>query len=232
MKTLREIRQAAGLSQERLAELIGSSQPTIQKLETGRMRLTLDYAVRLAPALGVHPDELVATAMAKTAPAANQGAKIARPPRVGDKVHQLFSGGAESLPRATLTGQQALPIMAAARGGIDQEMFLEDGPIDWIDRPAYLKNARSPYGMYVVGESMMPRFRPQQLLHVNPHKPPAPGSGVIVVKKTKAVLVKEFVRHDSAGVVLREYQPRDREFLVSLEELDAIHTVVGLQEPS
>ncbi|AWK87480.1 S24 family peptidase [Azospirillum thermophilum] len=124
-----------------------------------------------------------------------------------------------------------MPVRAAARGGVDQEMFLEDGPIDWIAKPDYLKNARDPYAMYVVGESMMPRFRPAQLLHVNPHKPPAGGSGVVLVKRTRAVLVKEFVRRVPEGVWLREYQPADREFLVPETEIDTLHTVVGLQEP-
>jgi len=78
---------------------------------------------------------------------------------------------------------------------------------------------------------MMPRFRPAQLLHVNPHKPPAAGAGVVVVKRSKAVLVKEFVRRAPEGVVLREYQPADREFIVADEDLDTVHTVVGLQEP-
>jgi len=110
-------------------------------------------------------------------------------------------------------------------------MFLEDGPIDWIERPAYLKNARDPYGIWVVGESMMPRYRPSQIIHINPHKPAAPGAGVVVYKKSKAVLLKEYVRQVPEGTVLREYQPEPRDFLVPSAEIDTIHTVAGLQEP-
>lgn len=228
MRTLREFRQAAGLSQERLAELIGSSQPTIQKLETGRMRLTVDYAARLGPALGIHPDELLRLNSPKPpgpAHAAGPAPTVSGPFHMGAR----YAAPAD-MPASA--GQRALPVLSAARGGVDQEMFLEDGPIDWVVVPDSLKNARDPYGMYVVGESMMPRFRPQQLLYVNPHKPPAPGSGVVVVKKSKAVLVKEFVRRAPMGILVREYQPETREFVIPLEELEAVHTVVGLQEPS
>ncbi len=224
MTTMRELRQAAGLSQERLAELAGTSQPQINKLETGQRKMTVDWAVKLAHPLGVEPAALLGLDLP---PAGTAGGMMPRPARAA--VPPLVRTPATA---AQQPGKSAsMPVRAAARGGVDQEMFLEDGPIDWIVRPDYLKNARDPYAMYVVGESMMPRFRPAQLLHVNPHKPPAPGAGVVVVKRNKAVLVKEFVRRGPEAVVLREYNPADREFAVPLEELDTLHTVVGLQEP-
>ncbi len=220
MTTMRELRQAAGLSQEKLAELAGTSQPQINKLETGQRKMTVDWAVKLAQPLGVEP----AVLLGLDQPAAPVMARPARPALPA--LLRTPPAGAQQAQAAA-----SMPVRAAARGGVDQEMFLEDGPIDWIARPDYLKNARDPYAMYVVGESMMPRFRPAQLLHVNPHKPPAPGAGVVVVKRNKAVLVKEFVRRGPEAVVLREYQPADREFAVPLEDLDTLHTVVGLQEP-
>lgn len=216
MSQLRELRQAAGLSQEKLAELAGTSQPQINKLEAGQRKMTVDWAVKLARPLGVDPTVLLGLSGEGTPPPA-------APPRPAPPVRTVAAAPAQP--------NQAMPVRAAARGGVDQEMFLEDGPIDWIVRPDYLKNARDPYAMYVVGESMMPRFRPAQLLHVNPHKPPAAGSGVVVVKRNRAILVKEFVRRLPEGTVLREYRPADREFLVETQEIDTIHTVVGLQEP-
>ncbi len=218
MTTMRELRQAAGLSQEKLAELAGTSQPQINKLETGQRKMTVDWAVKLAHPLGVEP----ALLLGLDVPAGPPAARSSRP-ALAPLVRTA------SVPQAQAAA--SMPVRAAARGGVDQEMFLEDGPIDWIARPDYLKNARDPYAMYVVGDSMMPRFRPAQLLHVNPHKPPAPGAGVVVVKRNKAVLVKEFVRRGTDAVILREYRPDDREFAVALEDLDTLHTVVGLQEP-
>ncbi|SMH53684.1 Phage repressor protein C, contains Cro/C1-type HTH and peptisase s24 domains [Azospirillum lipoferum] len=219
---MRELRQAAGLSQEKLAELAGTSQPQINKLETGQRKMTVDWAVKLAQPLGVEPTVLLGLDPAPPAPAP------ARPRGGPPPLLRPVPSPSLSSPAAVA---EPMPVRAAARGGVDQEMFLEDGPIDWVAKPDYLKNARDPYAMYVVGESMMPRFRPAQLLHVNPHKPPAAGSGVVVVKRSKAVLVKEFVRRVPDGIVLREYQPDDREFTVADTELDTIHTVVGLQEP-
>lgn len=227
MSTLRELRQAAGLSQEKLAELVGTSQPQINKLEAGTRKMTLDWAVRLGRVMNVDPAALLGLNGS-----ADHAAEYA-----GRRTSTLQPGQSprrdpmQPVPLGAPDPYRSMPVRAAARGGADQEMFLEDGPIDWIPKPVYLQAVRDPYAMYVVGESMMPRFRPAQLLHVNPFKPPAPGAGVVVVKRNKTVLIKEFVRRTPEGIVLREYRPEDREFLVSNEELDTMHTVVGLQEP-
>lgn len=55
---LRDARTAAGLSQQQLADLAGTSQPQIDRLEKGRRRLTKRWATRLAPHVGKTPDEL------------------------------------------------------------------------------------------------------------------------------------------------------------------------------
>ncbi len=58
VKRLRRIRESRKLSQARLAELAGVSQPTVSKLENGDMNATLDKIVAIAGALGVEPQEL------------------------------------------------------------------------------------------------------------------------------------------------------------------------------
>src|SRR5438477_12081611 len=55
---VRRLREERGLSQARLAELAGCSQPDIFRLETGHARTTAEWAERLAPHLGVEPRDL------------------------------------------------------------------------------------------------------------------------------------------------------------------------------
>ncbi|QAY72082.1 transcriptional regulator [Agromyces protaetiae] len=50
---LRERRAAAGLSQERLAELLGVSRQTVISIERGRFDPSLDLAFRIAATFGV-----------------------------------------------------------------------------------------------------------------------------------------------------------------------------------
>lgn len=135
------------------------------------------------------------------------------------------------VPGAVPERDRLIPVRSAARGGNEQEMFLEDGPIDHRPCPVFVAHVRDAYAIYVVGDSMAPMYRPGQLLYVNPHRPPAPGRGIVVTKTNRAVLIKELVRSTNFGLVLREYQPKMREFTVPHEEIAEAHGVVGAEEP-
>lgn len=57
---IRVFREARGLSLDRLAALVGSTNQQISNLETGKRRLTADWLLRLGEALECHPWALVA----------------------------------------------------------------------------------------------------------------------------------------------------------------------------
>jgi transcriptional regulator with XRE-family HTH domain len=59
---IRELRERAGLSQAQLAELVGTTQAEISRLETGERRLTVDWMARIARALMLRPSDLLPTA--------------------------------------------------------------------------------------------------------------------------------------------------------------------------
>lgn len=63
LNRLRELRRAAGLSQQHVADAIGVSKVTISSLERGMMRLDTTYMARIAPVLGVLPVELLPRSM-------------------------------------------------------------------------------------------------------------------------------------------------------------------------
>jgi len=56
---IRELRTAAGMSQQELGNRAGCSKMTISDLERGNMELTLTYMKRIAPALGVAVADLL-----------------------------------------------------------------------------------------------------------------------------------------------------------------------------
>lgn len=56
---LRRLRQARGLTMQQLADASGTSKSQIDKLERGARRLTTDWIVRLAHALGCDPSALL-----------------------------------------------------------------------------------------------------------------------------------------------------------------------------
>lgn len=57
---LRQLREAKGLSQSALAEMIGTTLNMYGKLERGHRRMNMDWLQKLAAALGVGVDEIVA----------------------------------------------------------------------------------------------------------------------------------------------------------------------------
>ncbi len=62
MNRLEEIRTAAGLSRQKLAELVGTTRAQIRRLERDERKLTPDWAARLALHLGVSPAEILFSA--------------------------------------------------------------------------------------------------------------------------------------------------------------------------
>ena len=57
---IKELREAAKLSQPALADLVGCGKSQIVKLERGERRLTVDWMERISKALDVSPAELIA----------------------------------------------------------------------------------------------------------------------------------------------------------------------------
>lgn len=53
-RELKKIREAQGLSQVQLAELIGTKQPAIARLESGRVMPRIDLLQKIAKALNMH----------------------------------------------------------------------------------------------------------------------------------------------------------------------------------
>ena len=51
-KQLRDVRKSQGMTQESLAELVGTKKSNISRLESGRYNPSLDFLVRVAGGLG------------------------------------------------------------------------------------------------------------------------------------------------------------------------------------
>lgn len=242
---LRVLRKKAGLTQAELAEQLGLRQGQIGKLEHPDRRLSMDWIERLAPHLGLTPAEMAAMEAAGDADRVDeledhlsapmrswrpeQRARFVEEAKRHRSREGMYVGADKRVLRAGEV-EDDIPVLSLARGGVAQPMYLEDGPIDWAPRPDYLRRVRDAFAAYMVGESMLPRYRPGQLLFLNPHRPPKSGDGVVVVLTDDAVLIKEWVRQDHGDVVLREYQPEMKEFTVPAANVRVVHTVVGLQE--
>ena len=206
----------AGASQADLARHLGLAPSAVSRMLKGERQMKLLEAVQTAAFLGVSQEEVLRHAGDESAtPPSTEPGRRGRPPRA-----------ASAFPAIR---QDALPIRSAARGGNDQEMFLGDGPIGYTPRPSNLSGVRDAYAIYMIGDSMEPRYIQGWLLHVNPFKPPTRGRDVVVYKKNQAVLIKQFVGWNDDVLVLHQLNP-DETLRIPRDEVAECHLVVGVDQ--
>ncbi|MBV9858737.1 MAG: helix-turn-helix domain-containing protein [Alphaproteobacteria bacterium] len=214
--------ERVGASQADLARHLRLAPSAVSRMFKGERQMKLLEAVQIAAFLGLSQDDVLRHAGEAAAPAPVSG-----PPRRGRPP------GSRSPRPAFSSGLQedvgVVPIRSAARGGIEQEMFLQDGPIGHTPRPANLGGVRGAYAIYMVGDSMAPRYEPGWLLHINPFKPPTRGRDVVVYKTDQAVLIKQFVAWSGENLVLRQLNPPE-ELRIPRRDVLECHLVVGVDQ--
>jgi phage repressor protein C with HTH and peptisase S24 domain len=215
---LHQALQRRGASQADLARHLRLAPSAISRLVSGERQVKALEVVQIALFLGIPADEVLQHAGENvTAPAAESAPRgRGRPPR-------------GAMPATVPQGADLMPIHSAGRGGGDQEMFLGDGPIGYTPRPANLGGVRDAYAIYMVGDSMEPRYEQGWLLHVNPFKPPTRGRDVVVYKRGQAVLIKQFVGWQGDCLVLRQLNP-DETLRIPREDVVECHLVVGVDQ--
>jgi len=207
--------EQAGGTQADLARHLGLAPSAVSRMLRGERQMKLLEAVQIAQFLGVSQEEVLRRAGDATVPPP-EPARRGRPPR-------------SATPHAPLQRQDSMPIRSAARGGNDQQMFLGDGPIGYTPRPSNLAGVRDAYAIYMIGDSMEPRYIQGWLLHVNPFKPPTRGRDVVVYKNDQAVLIKQFISWNDDELVLRQLNPEDT-LRIPRDEVVECHLVVGVDQ--
>lgn len=108
---------------------------------------------------------------------------------------------------------------------------------DYVARPNVLAEVPGAYAVYMVGESMQPRYFPGEILFVHPHKPIRQGDFVVIQLAPEAeggdmeYLVKGYIRQDAKRLQVQEYTPKARQFDIPSGRVLAIHRIVGSIEP-
>jgi len=207
-----------GATQADLARHLRLAPSAVSRMLKGERQMKQLETVLTAGFLGVSVDEVLQHAVAESA----------SPPTI-DLSRPVRGRPPSAAPSRVARSVDMIPIRSAGRGGIDQAMFLEDGPIGYTPRPANLSGVRAAYAIYMVGDSMEPRYEQNWLLHVNPFKPPRHGRDVVVYKKGQAVLIKQFVGWEGDTLVLRQLNPPDT-LRIPRSEVEECHLIVGADQ--
>lgn len=140
---------------------------------------------------------------------------------------------ADLLPPGLL--EQASPIVRSIPAptgtlGAMPVLGADGAPIEETPVPPVLATARERYALYMADSSMAPRYAAGTLLHVAPHKPAAPGRGVVLVLKDGRRLVREWVAAESTYLQVMHYGSESGIENYPAGSVAAVHVIVGTVE--
>lgn len=136
-------------------------------------------------------------------------------------------------PPASFTPSDApkmkIPVLGTALGGPDGFSVDAGQIVEYVPAPQYLDGVFDAYAVYVAGTSMMPRFKPGEILFVHPHLPPSKGDDVIVQLQSNGDihgLVKTYKGRNTTHTICEQYDPAET-LTFKNDKVKSIHVVVG-----
>jgi phage repressor protein C with HTH and peptisase S24 domain len=203
------------------------SQQVVQHLASGR-NTTSRHLLAIAKALNVDVEWLIGgKRLHADAAAANVKGSAANL-----KASRKLAADA---PRMQVAEAQRVPVLGMAECGPDGWSLWNGDVIDTIPRPSNLMGAPRAYAVYIVGDSMEPRYYSGELAHVHPGKPVTIGAFVLVQIRPahdgdapKAV-VKRLIKRSATKLTLEQYNP-PKKFELKNDDIVSIHRVVGSGE--
>jgi transcriptional regulator with XRE-family HTH domain len=145
---VKNARTNKGLSQPELARRVGTTQQTIDKIESGIVKHSR-YLPAIAVELGVSLDRVL---------------------RFRQKGGEVAAIAGHTL----VSGDRDLPVYAATMGSSGVQV-LSSTPVEYVSRPEPLARVRDGYGVIVGDDSMSPEARSGDTALVNSHMPPRVG---------------------------------------------------------
>src|SRR5215467_13000077 len=123
-----------------------------------------------------------------------------------------------------------IPVYGHAVGGKDGEFILSGNEVSEVLAPPSLSHIPDAYAVYVVGDSMEPRYFAGETVFVNPRLPISRGSFVVAQisqghEGKPSAYVKQFVSQDAKRLRLEQYNPK-KSLEFSMSTVVAIHRIV------
>lgn len=196
-KLIQERADASGQDLKSLSVAIGRNQAYLQQFLKRRVpaKLKEDERRKLAALLDVPETELGApvgswSPAVETEPPPQQNARIGAP--------------LQPLP--------TVPVYGQAAGGPDGQFVLNGNKVADILAPSSLAGVRGAYAVYVIGDSMVPRYESGETVFVNPRLPVRKGDYVVAQiagddGAAPEAFVKRFVSRDDKTLRLEQLNP-------------------------
>ncbi|MEP9397950.1 S24 family peptidase [Mesorhizobium sp. KR2-14] len=175
---------------------------------------------------------------------ADDMARIARelgvtvPYLLGEEVEAIVDSEALAAAAPEAPAGKGVPIYGRAAGSYHGALHIEPQITDWAPCPPGVANVRDAYALWVVNDSMVPRFRHGDIVFVEPHRPVRPGDDVVIQLRPDEsniveTWVKEFVRYQGDDIVVKQFNPPKelvfrRNQVVEMQRIMPINEIVGV----
>jgi phage repressor protein C with HTH and peptisase S24 domain len=200
----------SGMKQQDVADALGVSQATVSRWLRGQdpQGSTRDAIFELAHQKNVLGNE---KGLPRTQPNAIVGPKV------------VYDGASPTIP-----------IYGQAMGGLDGRFVLNGTKIADIPTPHALAGVPDAYAVYIVGDSMEPRYFAGETAYVHPHMPVRKGDFVVVQFHPEDAAegdppfayVKQLVAFDHKRLKLSQLHP-EKELELPAARVVSIHKIVG-----
>lgn len=219
---LRSARKAKGLGLKEVGEYTGTSPQAVGQWERGENGPSMAKLIALGRLFEIDVD------------AAMQGE--VRPATPSKTIHP---SGPETTEVEKISegwpdvGDEWMDVRGVTVGGADAGFYFGD-VIDQVRRPPGIRNAKNVAALNTTGDSMVPRFRPGELIYVQLREP-APGDDVVVElypendgDAPKAFL-KELTKTTGRKLFCRQHNPK-REIEFDRGEVNRLWRVLTLRD--
>lgn len=230
-QAVRDAREAAGLTQEGLADRIGASQTTIDKIERGLTEssrfLPQIAQVLQTPLHKLDPVFAFTEQMRATSAIIGQATEALYRKLPPEKQREINRLEAHKEMRGGANGDD-VPVYPAVEGGAGA-LIIDKEPIEYVRRPEPLIGVKDGYLAYIAGDSMYPAFRPGEKAIVHPRLPVIPDEVYIFYTNDQAddrAMIKFLQKATATDWLVEQYNPA-RDFAISRAEWPVCHRVVG-----
>jgi phage repressor protein C with HTH and peptisase S24 domain len=220
-----------GSTQRALADALGLPPPRVSEIIRGERTVKAAELPGLANHLDMPlQDVVIKLGLGNTASLPKPNLRYDDKPKNKDRLTDVSAKAIAARPA------QDLPVYgtAAADDGSYITINTNEGPIEYCTRPSALLNKANAYALYVVGESMEPRFFDGDRIYIDAARPARPKDDVVVQlvdSDGQAVnaLIKRLVKKTKQAITLEQYNPA-RIFDIDASLVASIHRVLTYED--
>ena len=203
-RNIRRLRAVTGLrTQKALAEMLGIPQPQVSDWENDRYSsLEISSLVKIAKVFRCSVDALLAG--------------------IDADYDRIGAVPGMTLPDIAVVAEGDVPPDEVTT----RDQRAQGGPevLRWLSRPGDLRDPQA-YGVEILGDSMLPAYRPNMIAIVSPELEVLDGDEVYCQLASRERLVR-LMHTCRGGCILRPYNLAHSTRVVRREEIEAMHAVV------